>query len=108
MSKRGFSFFSIFTWQCWEVGATDGLKADRQMMGHTDSSGLMCIVGKDASLPPHSLPTTSPSFSLSHLSVASVPAGRPAGRGGGALIWALRIRTAARSGQISPFGLNLA
>lgn len=41
-------------------------------------------------------------------SAASLPAPAVLQGGEGAVIWALRIRTAAWSGEISPFGLNLA
>lgn len=71
------------------------------------------IIAGDGRLP--SSPSLS-SLPLLHLypisalvhSAASLPAPAVLQGGEGAVIWALRIRTAAWSGEISPFGLNLA
>lgn len=80
------------------------LMAGRQMPNHISSKAL-CVINQDTS---HIPPT--PILSLFYLSSgsksASLTVGRPAEKG--AVIWALWIRTAVSSGEISRFAPNLA
>lgn len=86
----------------------DSIKGSHNKMVTHVSNKVLHIIRGDTRLP------SSPSFALSlSYHVSSSQSFQSASRsdwhrGEGAVIWALRIRTPARPGEISPFGLNLA